>query len=437
MLFEYQQTGVKFLVETKQCILADGMGLGKTIQSIHAMKQLLNEGKIDRVVILAPKSILHQWQEEMPDALLINAKTANEINNYKLFITNYEFFSGVAHLIPREKTLLICDEASNKLKNVNTGAYRIVKLFSVKLPYIWLLTGTAIENDLNNYFNLLQIIHGFPMKQSDFYNKFCITSTERFHGKEITRVVGYKNLQEFVEITAPFILRRDKDVVSLPEITIKNEFFEHTSQQQIMYKRIMQQTKKGVKLFELLTHLKMLDDSIEILSIDIPKVKEPINNKIERLKEVLEETESEKVIIFTQYAKMAQLISSKIEGSILVIGECNNKAELVQQFTNTKAKVMVSTDVFSYGINLDCADLLINFDIPWNPAVLSQRSARIHRLNSTRPKFVINFIGYGLERHVFDILAKKMKLFDDVVNGKVIKDIDLRKELLEKIGGAE
>ncbi len=177
--------------------------------------------------------------------------------------------------------------------------------------------------------------------------------------------------------------------------------------------------------------------SLRLTSNPIIALSEP---KVDRVKEILEETAEEKILIFTQFKQMTLLLKDKLKDKydvLIMYGGIKNRDEMLELFKTKhtgKKMILICTDMLAYGQNLQYINLLINYDLPWNPAVLAQRIGRIRRINSeSKHKHVINLISSLIDVHVFNIINKKQDLFNQVVNGGAINDEDIRKQVLEQI----
>jgi SNF2 family DNA or RNA helicase len=158
--------------------------------------------------------------------------------------------------------------------------------------------------------------------------------------------------------------------------------------------------------------------------------------------EIIDEAGDDKIIIFTQFKSMARILAREIEEAgyakpLLLTGDNNQeeRAKGIEDFKAGKYQVLIATEIFSYVMNLQFADVLINYDIPWNPARLNQRIDRIHRIGATRGKIIVNLIAEDIEQTVYAVLQSKQDLFDQVVDGKAISDDSTRKEILQKLMG--
>jgi len=163
------------------------------------------------------------------------------------------------------------------------------------------------------------------------------------------------------------------------------------------------------------------------------------SNKLEELDAIFDELNGQKVLIFTQFAKMAHKIGKHLTKrgikSKVLTGEDKQEVrqKTVEEFREGRFQVLVATDIFGYGVNLQFVDVLINFDIPWNPAKLNQRIDRIHRVGTKSAKVIINLISEDIDEKVWSVIQSKQDLFDAVVDGKAIDDESIRKEILQKL----
>jgi len=169
-----------------------------------------------------------------------------------------------------------------------------------------------------------------------------------------------------------------------------------------------------------------------------------LGGKLPEVLGVIDELGENKVIIFTQFKTMARIIRDYMlehnyRKPLLLTGDNSQEERMrgIEEFKEGKYQVMIATEIFSYGMNLQFADILINYDIPWNPARLNQRIDRIHRIGATRGKIIINLIAEDIEEKVYDVVRSKQDLFDKVVNGEAIDDDSVRKEILQKLIGED
>lgn len=448
-LFPYQREGMLHLAFTGRALLADEMGLGKTIQAIAAAALLHRLGQVQRVLVVTPASLKTEWEEQIrrftPLGLQLvfgnrNARMAAYARESAPFFTlvNYEQMRGDglevnARLKP---DLVILDEAQ-RIKNWNAKTSQAVK--RLRSRYAFVLTGTPIENRIDELHSLMDFIDPRVLGALFRFNREYYVLNDR------GRPEGYQNLEKLHERIAPYMLRRRKsDVESeLPERTERTHFVTMSAEQKVDYddcdalvarlanaaKRRPLTQQEQDKLMVNLAKMRMLCDTKYILDSqarECPKCRE-----LETILEELRDDGDAKVIIFSEWERMLELVREVCQR--LKIGFAWHTGSVPQQrrraeinvFKNDPAcRVFLSTDSGATGLNLQIASVVINCDLPWNPAKYEQRIARAWRKHQTRPVTVINLVTEDtIEHRMLGTLASKQALSDGV--------LDLRGDLTE------
>jgi SNF2 family DNA or RNA helicase len=460
-LFNYQCVAAHFILDRKKYLVADEVGLGKTVQCMPFIDQMVRDGK--RVIILCPTSISHQWASEinrfisLPSTNIVGMLKNKRLTEYRkggsIIITTYESFKNDLSALKElqydfTNVCVIADEAS-KFKNSKTRVYKELRAVSNQFHAFIALTGTPIENELRNFFNIVSIIDPSFMSLREFETNYCTYSGTGVYKK----CDGYKNLKDFIHrITNIMIRRTKKDVTELPPIQTQNRIIPMTKEQWMCteairkYKRdtdnmgcitLLREVANDTSLLNGVTSMVVQDMIVKkYLPPTIPRS----SNKIPECLDIIQEIGDEQVIIFTQFAQMAQRLGVELlkKGYKIKIltGQTSNTEERmkeVERFKNGEFQILIATDIFGYGVNLQFCHYMINFDIPWNPAKLEQRKGRIHRQGSDRTKTVINLLSEEIDEHVYEVLEGKQNLFDQVVEGKAIDDDAIRKQILQKL----
>ena len=455
-LFDYQAIAANLAIKNKFFLIADEMGLGKTIEVMPYIDRALKENK--KVIILAPSSLLRQWNNELKRFLGITGEVIQgkqkkaRITAYKtakVILTTYESFWRDVKEIPveiLEKSVIIADEAS-KFKNKKTKIWKTLREIRDLVDGFIALTGTPVENSLVNFFNIIQIIQPGFMTAKEFYNRYC----EWENNGWANVIVGYKNLYEFLKRVSPLMIRRKKtDVHELPEKIIQNRIIPLTKEQKFVAKAIRAYAgnENAIQALVLLREvandtwlLKVSKSKIIDKMIDEGYLREipEASNKLDELKQIFDELNGQKVLIFTMFSTMAKKITNVLrkEGKKVMVLTGEDSQEIrqktIEEFKEGKFDILVATDIFGYGVNLQFVDILINFDIPWNPAKLNQRIDRIHRVGAKTAKVIINLISEDIDEKVLSVIQSKQDLFDAVVDGKAIDDETVRKQILQKL----
>ena len=435
-LFPYQYIGSLYLLTRKASILGDFMGLGKTAQALRSSEYLLNKDKEKFCLIVAPKgALVEQWKKEVPKFTKYDAEIIKDIDdNYekRYIITNYEklYKDGFEKILKR-KPILILDEVS-KIKNFFTLYSQALYKYS-EPEYMFMLSGTVFENSPIDIWSLFKQMKNNYLEYDyyDFINKYAIIEErERLDGQTFNTIVGWKNMDELKSKIEPLILRRTFNDVSvqLPEKSVEDVYIELNKNELALYHRIERdiKTQKGDEyVLALFTFLKRFLDYPPVLEkneltrkYDVSNI---ISSKANMLLEIVESLKGSKIVIFSQYSDVVQALGDLLKTRYLYYGDISN--EIIDEFNKNKEGILIMTDKGAYGLNLQTATVIINYDLPWNPAVIEQRIGRIYRLGQKNKVLVLNLIinEIGLiERYISRILKEKqslgMKLLPKVEN---------------------
>ncbi len=443
-LFRYQEKGVLFAVKAGRCILADDMGLGKTLQAIVSTEVLRKQFNISTAIIICPTSLKYQWKTEIEKFTgnkNVNVIEGNILARKKLYSANTADYIIVSYqmasndficLNNMQADVLILDEAQ-RIKNWKTKTSVAIK--KIKTTYALVLTGTPVENKIEDLYSLMQIVNPYLLGSlHNFLSRHQVT--EEFTGK----VIGYKDLNDVGTLLRDVMLRRTKNEVlkDLPTRMDKNLFVPLTQQQADLHKEYADQVAKLVnkwkrmhflneedrqKLLMLLNMMRMVSDTTYIIDQETN-----YQTKLDELQNILDDIlalPDEKVVIFSQWERMTRLVAIILKerniGFEYLHGGIPGKkrGDLYANFTNDKnCKVFLSTDAGGVGLNLQSAAYMINLDIPWNPAVLEQRIGRIYRLGQKKNVSIINLVSQdSIEHRMLDVLKFKKGIAAGILDG--------------------
>ena len=441
-LYPYQVEGALFAARAGRALIGDEMGLGKTIQAIAAAELLARHFGAQRVLVVCPTSLKHQWEREIArctgrEAQVIRGLRASREQQYREVplckITNYETLARDLDLISAwSPDVMIVDEAQ-RIKNWNTIAARALK--RIASPYALVLTGTPLENRLEELVSIVQFVDRHRLGPT-----WRLLHEHQTHD-DAGRVVGYRNLDRIGATLAPIMLRRRKaEVLDQLPARVDNTVFVPMTEQQIAHheengirvKRIVKRWRQTGFLSD--TDQRMLTCSLQNMRMSCNSTylldhETDHGTKADELATLLAELFEQpdaKAVIFSQWVRTHELIIRRLEAKgwdyVLFHGgvPSEKRPALVDRFcTDAACRVFLSTDAGGVGLNLQhAAATVINMDMPWNPAVLEQRIGRVHRLGQTRKVQVVNFVAQGtIEEGMLSLLAFKKSLFAGVLDG--------------------
>ena len=441
-LYDYQAEGALFAARAGRCLIGDEMGLGKTIQAITAAEIMARHFGVERVLIVCPTSLKHQWQREIErftDGRTVQVigglrpQRAMQFGQPSFFkVLNYDTVHADLDLIDAwSPDLVILDEAQ-RIKNWSTRVARSVK--KIQSPYAIVLTGTPLENRLEELVSIVQFVDRFRLGPT-----FKLLDTHQIrdeHGK----VVGYQRLDQLGATLKPVLLRRQKNQVlsQLPARLDKTFFVPmtnlqmdlHTENKEIVAKLVQKWRKYKFlsesdqrRLMIALQNMRMACDSSYLLDQGTREGSKP--EELTTVLEELFENGEAKAVVFSQWLRMHEVMAPALRQRgwehVLFHGGVpgHKRKDLVDRFRDDpKCRLFLATDAGGVGLNLQFASVVINMDMPWNPAVLEQRIGRVHRLGQKRPVQVVNFVAKGtIEEGMLGVLKFKKSLFAGVLDG--------------------
>ena len=440
-LFAYQRKGVLFAAKAGRSLIADEMGLGKTIQAIAVAELLKKEMGISKTLIICPTSLKYQWKAEIEKFTqsTVLVLEGNPLKREKIYKSDESFYLIMTYnIVSRDyhklnalgADLVILDEAQ-RIKNWNTKISRTVK--KLTMPYCVVLTGTPLENKLEELYSIIQFIN--PHKLGPLF-----AFLDRHQVKDPSgQVRGYKDLHEINKTLKSIMIRRVKKKVmkQMPERQDKVLFVPMTDSQFTVHKEYADQVAKLISKWKRMGFLQEKDRQSLMICLNMMRMvcdstyvidqQTRHDTKLEELMDILEERledPREKVVIFSQWKRMTHLVEQELTekgiGFVHLNGSVpsKNRGQLLDSFRDDfDCKIFLSTDAGGVGLNLQSASMVINIDIPWNPAVLEQRIARVYRLGQKNKVQIINLVSLGtIEHRMLDVLAFKSGLAQGVLD---------------------
>ena len=439
-LYPYQREGMLHLAFTERALLADEMGLGKTIQAIAACALLHRLGKATRVLVVTPASLKTEWEDQIQHFTPLPYQLVYGSRSYRLpaystppffTIVNYEQMIRDSLDVNRllHPDIVVLDEAQ-RIKNWNTKTAQAVK--RLRSRYAFVLTGTPIENRIDELHSLMDFLNPSVLGPLFRFNR------EFYELDDRGRPCAYRHLDRLHQRIAPYMLRRRKSDVEteLPERTDRTFFVPLSSEQTNTYKdhevivsRLVHLAKRrpltkeeSEKLMRELAMLRMICDTNYILNPE-----DRVCPKLGELQKILEECRENpgvKILVFSEWERMLELVRELCDKIGLgyawhtgSVPQRRRRAEINLFKSDPQCRAFLSTDSGSTGLNLQNASVVINCDLPWNPAKLEQRIARAWRKHQVRPVTVIHLVSEKtIEHRMVGTLAAKQALSDGVLD---------------------
>lgn len=455
-------TAHKVLFEMSgRAILADEVGLGKTIEAGLVLKEYLVRGLVSKILILVPASLVLQWVRELNIKFGISAIAQKKTYSWDnaIVVASMDTAKRDPHkemLLANEYDMLIIDEA-HKLKNKKSTNYQFVQ--QLRKKYCLLLTATPVQNDLGELFNLITLLKpGQLGNQGEFASNFVVDKrqpkNEVLLRDELSKVM-IRNRRGEGPVTftkrkvrnIPLILSdEEKSLYDGVTSFVKDQYQESGGNLSSMLSLVTLQrevcSSRDAVFITLVNLIKKLpadspkrDRMMELLQT-LRTVK--TNTKAERTLSLIQEM-NEKVIVFTEYrATQEYLLQYFREHGLMCVsysgGMNRGKKDWMMDLFRGRAQVMIATEAGGEGINLQFCHHMINFDLPWNPMRVEQRIGRVHRLGQQNDVVIYNLSTQGtIEEHILHLLHEKINMFEMVIGGlDVILERFEKKESLEK-----
>ncbi|WP_404443336.1 DEAD/DEAH box helicase [Sutcliffiella horikoshii] len=426
-----------------KAILADEVGLGKTIEAGLILKEYMIRGLVKKVLILVPASLVSQWAIELNQKFYIPAigqRKSYVWEQCDVVVSSIDTAKRSPHretINSLEYDMVIIDEA-HKLKNNKTKNYEFVQ--NLKKKFCLLLTATPIQNKVEEIFNLVSLLKpGHLGSESNF--------TEVFRAKD-RKLENDDYLKELVN-KVMIRNRRGDTGIDWPKRNVESCIIEFSKEEQDLYDAINQlKTDPYVPItsqFSIMTLQREACSSREAVYYTVKNMIErkqqenphyqPAqgllnifekidlvgrNSKAEKVLELIQNVK-DKVIIFTEYRATQMYLQWFLKQNGITSvpfrgGFKRGKKDWMRELFKNHVQVLIATEAGGEGINLQFCNHIINYDLPWNPMRLEQRIGRIHRLGQERDVNIYNFATSNtVEEHILKLLYEKINLFERVI----------------------
>ncbi len=446
---EYQKAAcLRVLREMRgRGLLADEVGLGKTIEAGMILKEYMLRGLAHRALVLVPASLTIQWREELATKFgleFVIAGRRGDWAQHPLLICSLDTAKtsrNRSRLLAHPFDLVIVDEA-HRLRNHQTLAWKFVA--ALKSKYLLLLTATPVQNDLRELYNLVNLLRpGTLGTYRGFRRRYMVRGDKRLP----------KNTAELSLLLRKVMIRttRAKTNIRFPRRTVHIRPFQLTSRERVLYDAVTEFVRTRFSDSDRTQFLKWHFVSMVLqkeIGSSTPAARHTLerarmdpryrghreelnrlhalsesverHTKLEGLLEILPTVEG-KAIVFTQFKSTMDFLSRRLReagySTVVFHGGLPgpDKEAAIAEFRGP-ARILVSTEAGGEGRNLHFCRTVVNYDLPWNPMKVEQRIGRVHRLGQTGDIEIYNFSTENtVESHVLEILHRKINMFELVI----------------------
>lgn len=449
-----------------RALLADEVGLGKTIEAGLIIKELLVRSLVNTVLVICPNSLVSQWQAELfekfNELLLVLGRDVDTTLAWRCgrLIASYDAIEERWHAEELQKQnfdLVILDEAHYLNDQENVRALETVR--SLRKRYFLLLSATPMHNDLGEFHNILTLLRpGHVGTREEFLSTYVDPDPRSKVGarnlgtlRRIVQEVMIRNLRTNVAKDHRFPQRKatrhelEPPKEGLEAYHAVQTFLRENASEGPLRRLLLDRGGLGERLVssrfalrervgqlagilarrsgeEILRRLRQLADDPRLDTLVEPKVQAAINAVRARVFHP-QESRRCKVLVFSHFNATARMLFKRLADSGLPSffydeeTDRNTRDRSVRDFYRAEASVLVCPGEAEQGLNLQFASALINYDLPWDPMRIEQRIGRVQRLGSTASEVeIINLVLQGtIEQDIIDLLEKKIRMFEAVI----------------------
>ena len=459
---DYQvETALKVLRTFRgRALLADEVGLGKTIEAGMVISEFVLRGMARRTLVITPAALVGQWQTELATKFEVDARSTDEAifrtdpesawaNASGVVVGSLQLVRSarVAGFVKAQKWDLVVVDEAHHIKNRTTAGYQLID--ALKSRYLLLLTATPVENSLDELYNLVTLLKPGQLATPAAFRRQFLEKGDPFSPKNREKLRG---------LLSEVMIRNTRalagSAIELPPRFAQTVVVEPLEAERKLYDtvteaiRIAARTEKdkaGIRRMSLRLLLEQAGSSAEAFRDalaratqtsggSLPLAKKLVraaaaacerSSKLDRLLDLVAALpglgSGSKMLVFTRFRATLEAISQRL-GAVQIPHVAfrgsmsgSEKDAAVARF-QADVPIMIATEVGGEGRNLQFANVLVNYDLPWNPMKIEQRIGRLHRIGQTREVHVYSLCARGsVEDRMLDVLDRRIHLFELVI----------------------
>ncbi len=464
--YEHQvQNLITFCRRLPVSLVADDVGLGKTISAGLILSELLKRQRVTRALVLCPKILLPQWEEELIQKFRIAARAcsgksfADELRKpTQVVITTYEtarlYFADIE---PANFNFLILDEA-HRLRNLygpsadpQSFANEIKRALTGQIfRYVLMLTATPLHNRLWDLYSLIDCLAATRKLPNPFGDPHVFAARFLSDNSSVARRLKPERAAEFRGILSQYMVRtrraevrllfpkREVRLLRVSTSPVEDRLTDMVRELLQGLNALVQTSISQAMMSSPEALLAQLDNmarnksvplhSVEVIRVLLARPTER-TGKLNALHGLIGELRRERpkdwrVVVFTSRKETQRAIGASLSGQGIAVGYISDQGDAANQraIANFRAEppqanVLISTDRGAQGVNLQASNVLVNYDLPWNPMTVEQRIGRVQRLSSKHDKVIIcNLVVKGsVEERIVARLMSKLQMIAHAV----------------------
>lgn len=468
--FDYQLAAAQTVLRRMRgrAILADEVGLGKTIEAGLVLSELRLRGLAERCLVLTPAGLVEQWQQELvrkfalPTTVISGGRprehsgTERPIQLASIAAARRE--PSRSRLTAQPWDLVIVDEA-HRVRGPRSASGRLAR--ELRARYLLLLTATPVENTLRDLYELVTLVApGLLGTPAQFRGR---------HGSNQAAPAAARNLDELRTRTREVMVRHRRSEVSLmlPQRLAQTELVTPDEGEAGLYAdltariRVEGQSAGSAKLLTLRSLARLAGSSPAAVAPTLDKIgwadlaerahavprPEKARVLVDRLRPYADR--EEKVVVFTAFRATLDALAAELDAAGIPAAvyhgslSRHDKEKAIAAFRD-EVPVLLSTESAGEGRNLQFCHVMINVDLPWNPMQIEQRLGRLHRVGQRHDVVLTNLVARGtIEQRILHVLESKINLFElvvgelDMILGRVSDDFDFESSVFDAYVTAE